>query len=105
MKKILVWFGLIGMAIGFQQTPIPPYPGDDDPSHNGQPMFCQNYPTREHLHNCTCMAMGGEDERCKSKSPDQDRDEEGYPLNGPLAKGCSTRCRKNACLCQRRCDT
>lgn len=103
MKKllsVLVLLGLYGTAVGFQQIPIPDYPGDDNPQHSGQPLFCQNYETREHAHNCECLEMDSEDSRCKLHPEDEDWD-----TRGPMSTKCKTRCRRDACLCQRKCDT
>lgn len=95
---------LYGTAVAFQRE-VPPYPGDDNPLHNGQPMICINHDTKEFVHNCSCQAMGGDDDRCKVKDPDEDRNEDGTPRNGPYALSCKTRCRKDACECRRRCET
>ncbi len=95
--------GLYGSAVAFQRE-VPPYPGDDNPSHNGQPMICLNYDTKEFTHNCSCAAMNNEDERCKSKDP-ENRDDYGMPHSGPYAPACKTRCRHDACECKRHCET
>ena len=93
MKRcILAVFLLVGAGVALQgPQPIPPYPGDDNPQHDGQPMFCVNVDTKEHVHNCACRGMVADD-NCR---------EEG----GGESSRCKVWCRKSACRCQSDCKT
>lgn len=88
MPKRLPLFTLLLLCMsitGFDKQQIPKFPGDDDPRHDGQPLFCQNYDTKEYLHNCECKGM---DDDCKGG-------EEG----GGESPKCKVYCRKNSCSC------
>lgn len=85
MILVVVAFALQGPA------PIPPFEGDDNPAHDGQPQFCINTDTREHLHNCSCRGMQAQN-NCE---------EEG----GGESSRCKVYCRKSACKCKTDCQT
>jgi hypothetical protein len=70
------------------QGPIPP---TDDENHQGQPSWCQNFNTKEWMHNCDCQPRMG-DKECKE------------PDKGGENSKCSVYCRKKACRCKRRCE-
>ena len=75
-------------AMLFAQTPgreIPPYEGDDNPQHDGQPKWCQREDAGGFKKNCDCGM------KC-------DRD-------GNVAESsrCKTYCRKTACGCHGAC--
>ncbi len=95
--KLLVLLALVTAALALQQTPIPPYPGDDNPSHDGQPMFCQNDDTKQHAHNCECLAMHHDDPECVMPTDEN----QSY---GSDSSKCKTFCRKTACRCKTHCD-
>ncbi len=80
-------FILTVAAIGFQLAPIPPYEGDGNDQHDGQPKWCQNVDSKTHAHNCDCKPMAGDPE-CK--------DGEG---GGGESPKCKVYCRKTACRC------
>jgi len=83
---------LLAVATAFQEPqPIPPYEGDDNPQHDGQPAFCINRSTREHIHNCACKGMLA-DHNCEQQG------------GGENSK-CAVYCRKNACRCESDCKT
>ena len=71
----------------FAQAPIPRYPGDDNPSHDGQPMWCQNHDTERHAKNCECKSMNPDGEGCNDSGT------------------CKVYCRKSACRCISPCTT
>ncbi len=80
-------------------TPIPPYPGDGNPLHDHQPLFCQNH-SGAFAQNCDCQAMAEKGDSCK-------RDEEYGPdsYDEHMNARCSVHCRPKACTCERRCST
>jgi hypothetical protein len=86
--RIATLFLLAVAAWSLQQTPIPNYPGDDNPQHDGQPMFCLNHSTEKHAANCACRSMNPDAESCSQES----------------AK-CKVYCRKEACRCLSPCMT
>ena len=71
-----------------QQGQIPPYEGDGNPQHNGQPKFCQNVDSPQYVHNCECQDMA--DKSCDKSGKDTSK--------------CATWCRKPACRCRVACD-
>jgi hypothetical protein len=80
---------LVAAAFSLQQpAPIPPFEGDGNPQHDGQPSYCQNFDTK-FAHNCKCIDM--QDQAC-------DRTEQ------ESAK-CKVYCRKHACRCKTSCNT
>lgn len=87
---LLLW--CCAALLAFQKQPIPDYPGDDNPQHDGQPMWCANFDTKEHTRNCECQA--------KSKQDCEHRDD-----YGPDTGSCKVFCRKHACTCQTACET
>lgn len=62
--------------------PIPPYAGDDNPQHDGQPKWCQNKAANGYRANCGCKRS------C-------DRNDRG--------SDCVTYCRTPACKCDHGC--
>lgn len=87
----LVFVFLVGALLAFQgPKPIPPFEGDGNSMHDGQPKWCSNVDTKEHVHNCACQPMIG-DKGCH----DPDR-------AGENPK-CSVYCRRKACRCERQC--
>jgi hypothetical protein len=97
--KAIAPFLLIGLCVGliaFDKQPIPRFPGDGNPQHDGQPLFCRNFDTKEEAKNCSCRAMS--EQECAEPT-----DEEGGE-GGESAK-CKVYCRKNSCQCERHCDT
>jgi hypothetical protein len=102
MRRTAAILVLAVTAFALQRSDIPVYPGDPDTgAHKGQPLFCQNYPTREHVGNCDCYASR-ENGRCKQQDGNGDGpdsyDESAMPQ-------CKVHCRKDACQCQRKCET
>ena len=72
---------------------IPPYEGDDNPSHDGQPKWCQRDDRGGFKANCHCKAMGGDGEgMCDGSKPAAHGDPK-----------CSTYCRRTACACHSEC--
>jgi len=94
LRRFVLACGLtIFTALALQQAqPIPPYEGDGDSQHNGQPAWCQNSDTGGYTHNCECQPTMGDPE-CKT---------EGGGGGGESSK-CSVYCRKDACRCKRHC--
>lgn len=68
----LVFASLLLAVLVFAQTgqrEIPAFPGDDNPAHDGQPLWCQATDTENHKKNCgKCDHKCGEDndQRCKT---------------------------------------
>jgi hypothetical protein len=88
--KLLLSLLLVTLAFAFQlPQPIPPFQGDGNPQHDGQPRWCQNKDDA-HLHNCECMKTA-----C---------DRDGQP-GGDERPTCKVYCRRNACRCQKPCQT
>lgn len=94
MKKRLIPYALlflVGGLLAWQgPKPIPPFEGDGNSQHDGQPRFCQNVDTKDFLKNCDCMPKMGDPE-CKSGGG-----------GGESAK-CSVFCRKKSCRCSPDC--
>ena len=91
-RAMLSIFVLVAVGIALQEPqPIPPFEGDGNPSHEGQPSFCINVDTKEYVHNCSCRGMVA-DNSCG---------EEG----GGESSRCSVFCRKHACKCVTDCKT
>ncbi len=91
MYRIGVLLSLMIFALcltAWQQEPIPLYPGDEDRSHDGQPMHCQNMDTAKHAANCQCKSMNPDGESCDTES-----------------SKCKVYCRKTACRCISPCTT
>jgi hypothetical protein len=89
LRLVLAAILLAFIAFALQAPqPIPPYAGDGNPLHDGQPAWCQNNDTAEYAHNCECMSMT--DETC----------EKGMQESGK----CKVYCRKKACKCKTKCD-
>lgn len=94
MIKILLL--VLTSTLLVQQGEIPP---TTDPTHKGQPAWCQNFDSKEAKHNCDCHPVMG-DARCKTpEDPDSD---EGIGGESPK---CKVYCRKDACMCQRGCTS
>ncbi len=101
---VLCVFGILiclfDSARGFEKQAIPRYKGDDDPAHDNQPAWCQNYDDATFSHNCSCQAAADKGDSCKH--PD---------AYGPDTWGedemprCGTHCRRDACQCQRSCTS
>ncbi len=75
-------------AIGFQLPQPPPYEGDGNPAHDGQPKFCINVDTDKNSHNCNCKPMVGDPE-CK----------DGGEGGGGESPKCRVYCRPKSCRC------
>lgn len=94
MKKRLIpamLLFLVGALLAWQgPKPIPPFEGDGNSQHDGQPAFCVNHDTKEWVHNCDCKPHVG-DKECQ----DADR--------GAENSKCSVWCRRSACRCERDC--
>lgn len=91
VKRILSLVLLLTLALSvtaFQREPIPQYPGDDNPQHDGQPMYCVNHDTAKHAANCSCRSMNPDGESCEQES-----------------SKCKVYCRKEACRCANPCAT
>ncbi len=90
IPAVLSWMAVVTVALALQSPEpglIPPYPGDDDPTHNGQPMFCQREDSRRFKANCM---------KCENTCENGDEVE---------TSSCQTYCRKGACLCHPPCQT
>lgn len=88
----------VGLLLAFQQGDIPPA---NDPTHPGQPLFCQNYPTREFKENCDCKPKPG-DKGCGKPLEPEDPDDPDYV---PESAKCKVYCRKEMCKCSEKCTT
>lgn len=104
MKRQIIFLSLLTFALAaFQLQPIPPYEGDDNSQHNGQPKWCQNESDGLFAHNCDCQSTT-DNGRCKRGHEEEEGsgpdtyDENSMPR-------CKVHCRKDACRCRRRCDT
>jgi len=75
-------------ALALQSTPIPPYPGDGNSQHDGQPMWCQNSETGGFKANCSCVDKA--DVACDKTHKDSSK--------------CKVWCRKSSCHCLTMCD-
>lgn len=90
---ILALLMLIGVAVGFQSpAPIPPFEGDGNPQHDGQPKWCSNVDTKTHAKNCDCQPKMG-DKECHEPN-----------AGGGENSRCSVYCRKAACRCESTCQ-
>lgn len=79
---------LVGALLAWQgPQPIPPFEGDGNSQHDGQPKWCSNVDTKTHSANCSCKPMMGDPE-CKNG--------EG---GGGESQKCKVYCRKTACRC------
>src|SRR5437016_4023385 len=98
MRKAIVFLFLVAAAVALQKQPIPPFPGDGNPQHKGQPTWCANFDTKENTRNCECQAMNAD--ACKHE------DEYGPDSYGEdNSPRCKVHCRRDACQCQRHCST
>jgi len=80
---------LICAAFALQgPAPIPPYEGDGNPSHDGQPQWCQNVDSPANKGNCDCMDMA--DDQCDKA--------------GRNTSKCKVWCRPSSCKCRTKCD-
>lgn len=76
--------------LAWQTGEIPPA---NDPTHPGQPLFCQNYKTKDYpVINCSCKPKPGS-EGCKEHDAAAEN------------AHCSVYCRKEACRCSEMCTT
>jgi hypothetical protein len=91
-RRVVLAFSLtVFAALALQQAqPIPPFGGDGDSQHDGQPAWCQNSDSGGYTHNCDCQPKMG-DQECKTEG------------GGGESSKCSVYCRKNACRCKRHC--
>jgi len=82
--RIALALWLLGAALAIQDAPrtIPPYPGDDNPMHDGQPAWCQNKDGNGYLANCGCKRSCDETDR---------------------GSDCKTYCRTSKCKCDHGC--
>ncbi len=80
---VLATLMLVALCLtAWQREPIPQYPGDDNPQHDGQPAHCQNMDSAKHAANCSCKSMNPDGESCDQES-----------------SKCKVYCRKEACRC------
>jgi hypothetical protein len=80
---------LVGAFALQEPVPIPPFEGDGNSQHDGQPQWCQSKDEDGFKANCSCMpAMS--DPECKTK-------------DGGDTYKCGTYCR-HACKCRRECQ-
>jgi hypothetical protein len=85
---VLLFVLLIGL-VGWQAPqPIPPFEGDGNSMHDGQPKWCSNVDTKTHAKNCDCKPMMGDPE-CK----------DGKEGGGAETQKCKVYCRKTSCRC------
>jgi hypothetical protein len=102
LRSIVCLSILAGLLFAFQQMPIPPYEGDEEPEcSHGQPDHCRNHDSATELHNCACMptAKDGKD-ACRRP---EDFGPHSYGENGHAK--CSTSCRPKACKCRSYCTS
>ncbi len=60
MKRFLALLAVVTLAMALQAPqPIPPYPGDGNSQHDGQPNHCQSH-TDRYQANCDCKAKSCE---------------------------------------------
>lgn len=96
MKRILSAVLLLALAVSataWQKPKAPPFPGDGNPQHDGQPLVCINHSNgkyAKYAKNCSCRRMNPDGRTCTDE-----RD----------MTSCSTTCRKPACLCANPCAT
>jgi len=88
IARFVLIFLLAWGAMAWQDRPIPDYPGDDNPQHNGQPMWCQARDENGHKKNCGVCDM-----HCS---------QDGTPIE---SNKCRVYCRHGACRCHRPCIT
>jgi hypothetical protein len=98
---LIALFAAAVSLVAFEKQEIPTFPGDGNPQHDGQPVMCQNFDTKEYKHNCACKAMNDE-AACTPHDPGADEDED---EGGGESPRCKVYCRKSACFCQRHCDS
>lgn len=95
LLRILSALLVFALALAAQREqppkPTPPFPGDGNPQHNGQPMHCQNHDHNGWLHNCDCRAE--EADHCNPGDP-----EPSAPTGRESSK-CKVYCRKDHCHC------
>ncbi|HXK07837.1 MAG TPA: hypothetical protein VMS37_35920 [Verrucomicrobiae bacterium] len=93
LRRFVLAFSLmIITAVALQQAqPIPPFEGDGNSAHDGQPAWCQNADSGGYTHNCDCQPKMGDPE-CDTQG------------GGGESSKCSVYCRKNACRCKRHCN-
>jgi hypothetical protein len=99
--RIVIAYGMIMIvAVWALQSPrpIPPFEGDGNSQHDGQPKFCQNSDTGGYVANCRCKPSSMED--CGKKAPECDGDGN---CTGESPR-CSVYCRPKACRCSSYCD-
>lgn len=87
IPKYFLLLAVVFLAFA-QQGQIPPYEGDGDPRHDGQPKFCQNVDSPQYVHNCECIDMA--DKSCDKSAQDTSK--------------CRVWCRKKSCNCRSVCD-
>ncbi len=105
MKKILAIFILAVAALALQlpdPPEIPIFPGDGNPQHDGQPVFCQNHDGGGWKHNCECHSMNPTHEQCKRDENGADPDGQ---YHGPDTSKCKVYCRKTECRCVNHCES
>lgn len=88
IKTVLALLILLTSSVALQSPPqeIPVFQGDDNPSHDGQPKWCQNGDGGGYKANCKC------ERDCNDPNQDQHRQ-----------SGCRTYCRTPACHCDHGC--
>lgn len=91
---------MLTSLLAFQSGEIPPYPGDGNPQHDGQPMHCQNYHDSMFKANCDCQPHGDNKKECKDKE-----DEDGILGSEYMPSKCKTWCRRPACHCSNGCTS
>jgi hypothetical protein len=90
IRLTIATLALFTAAVALQQGDIPP---TNDPSHPGQPAWCQNTDSPEHKHNCECVDMNADPDQ--SGHCDKSQQE---------SAKCKVYCRKTACKCKTKCD-
>lgn len=74
------------VAVVLQPIPIPPFMGDGNPQHDGQPMFCQRHDSK---YKANCKKC---ERRCENGEETED-------------SRCATNCRRGTCECHPPCQT
>ncbi len=100
VRKLLVaaaFAMLVSFAFQSQPKPIPPFGGDGNPQHDGQPEHCQNHDHNGWLHNCDCRA--GEEKHCPKDGSMEPESDDGDEPTGRESSKCKVYCRKDKCGC------
>ncbi len=90
LRRISISAVMLLAAVLLAQQPIPPFEGDGNEQHDGQPKFCVNHDHSGYIHNCSCKGMANKD--CENEMPGQEK-------GGGESANCKVYCRKSACRC------